>query len=82
MTAGVERTRNAGCRCTDTRHLFWEEMKRLFFAMRDTEAEDLDDDVMGEFLQAMDGVSNVLHRIEKRRRERLKRQGTDSMSPP
>jgi len=57
----------------DARHLFWEEMKRIFFAMREVEPEDLDDEIMEEFLSAMDGVSNVLHRIEKRRRERNKR---------
>ena len=57
---------------SDTRHLFWEEMKRLFFAMREVEQEDLDDEIMGQFLAAMDGVSNVLFRIEKRRRERQK----------
>lgn len=56
----------------DTRHMFWEEMKRIFFAMREVEPEDLDDQIMEEFLSAMDGVSNVLHRIEKRRRERNK----------
>lgn len=56
----------------DTRHLFWEEMKRVFFAMRDTEPEDLDDELMGDFLAAMDGVANVLHRIERRRNERQK----------
>lgn len=56
----------------DTRHMFWEEMKRLFFAMREVEPEDLDDEIMNDFLSAMDGVSNVLHRIEKRRRERQK----------
>ncbi len=55
---------------TDTRHMFWEEMKRLFFAMREVEPDDLDDEIIGEFLSAMDGVSNVLYRIEKRRRER------------
>ncbi len=60
---------------SDTRHLFWEEMKRLFFAMRDTEPEDLDDEMMSDFLAAMDGVSNVLYRIERRRKERLKREG-------
>lgn len=54
------------------RHLFWEEMKRVFFAMRDTEPEDLDDELMSDFLAAMDGVANVLHRIEKRRAERQK----------
>ena len=54
----------------DTRHMFWEEMKRLFFAMREIKPEDLDEELMDDFLQAMDGVSNVLHRIEKRRQAR------------
>jgi hypothetical protein len=31
----------------DTRHLFFEEMKRIFFAMREIEAEDLDEEIMG-----------------------------------
>lgn len=30
----------------------------------------IDDEIMGEFLSAMGGVSNVLHHIEKRRRDR------------
>jgi hypothetical protein len=55
---------------TDTRHLFWEEMKRLFYAMREVEPEDLDEQTMDDFLRATDEVSNVLYRIEKRRRER------------
>lgn len=55
---------------TDTRHLFWEEMKRLFYAMREVEPEDLDEQTMDDFLRAIDEVSNVLHRIEKRRKER------------
>lgn len=55
---------------SDTRHMFWEEMKRLFFAMREVEPEDLDEEIMEDFLRAMDGVSNVLHRLEKRRRKR------------
>lgn len=54
----------------DTRHLFFEEMKRVFFAMREVEAEDLDEEVMEDFLQAIDQVSNVLYRIEKRRQRR------------
>lgn len=54
----------------DTRHMFWEEMKRLFYAMREIEPEDLDEATMNEFLQAMDQMSNVLYRIEKRRKER------------
>ena len=57
---------------TDTRHMFWEEMRRLFFAMKEIEPEDLDEQVMNDFLQAMDGVSNVLYRIELCRRKRVK----------
>lgn len=55
---------------SDARHLFWEEMKRLFFAMREVELEDLDEETMDDFLKAMDEVSNVLHRIEKKKRAR------------
>lgn len=54
----------------DTRHLFWEEMKRIFYAMREIELNDLDEATMSEFMAAMDHVSNVLFRIEKRRRRR------------
>jgi hypothetical protein len=54
----------------DTRHLFWEEMKRIFYAMREIELDDLDEATMNEFMAAMDHVSNVLFRIEKRRRKR------------
>lgn len=54
----------------DARHMFWEEMKRLFFAMREIEPEDLDNETMDDFLQAIDQLSNILYRIEKRRRER------------
>ena len=60
----------------DTRHLFWEEMKRIFYAMREVDQEDLDDEIMGQFLATMDEVSNVLYRIEKRRRERQKQAKT------
>ena len=55
---------------SDSRHMFWEEMKRLFFAMREIEPEDLDDETMDDFLRAMDEVSNVLQRIEKKRKAR------------
>jgi hypothetical protein len=55
---------------TDARHLFWEEMKRLFYAMKKVEPEDLDEETMDDFLAAVDGVSNVLNKIERKRRER------------
>ena len=45
-------------------------MKRLFFAMREVEPEDLDDETMDDFLKAVDQVSNVLQRIERKKRMR------------
>jgi hypothetical protein len=62
---------------SDARHMFWEEMKRLFYAMREIELEDLDDETMDDFLKAMDGVSNVLFRVGRRRQERHKREASD-----
>ena len=53
---------------SDSRLMFWEKMRRLFFAMREIEPEDLDDETMENFLKAMDEVSNILQRIEKKRR--------------
>ena len=59
---------------SDSRHMFWEETKRLFYAMKEIELEDLDEETMDVFLAAMDVVSNVIVRIERRRQERV-RQG-------
>jgi hypothetical protein len=55
---------------SDARHMFWEEMKRLFFAMREIQLEDLDEQILSDFMGAMDEVSKVLYRIELRRRKR------------
>jgi hypothetical protein len=55
---------------SDARHMFWEEMKRLYYAMKAIEPEDLDEGTMEDFLAAMDGVSNIIFRIERRRQER------------
>jgi len=52
----------------DSHHMFWEEMKRLFFTMWGIEPEDLDDEATEDFLRAMAQVSNSLQRIEKKRR--------------
>ena len=54
----------------DSRHLFWEEIKRIYFAMNEIRPNDLDAETMDEFASAMDHISSVLYRIEKRRRER------------
>lgn len=59
---------------SDARHMFWEEMKRLFFAMREIQPEDLDEQILSDFMTAMDAISNVLYRIEGRRRKRKREQ--------
>lgn len=64
---------------SDARHMFWEEMKRLFYAMREIEPEDLDEETMDDFLAAIDGVSNVLFRVERRRQERHRQRAADKM---
>lgn len=61
---------------SDARHMFWEEMKRLFFAMREIEPEDLDEQILDDFMSAVDGVSSVLARIEAKRRKREQREQT------
>ncbi len=56
----------------DKRHFFYEEMKRLFFAMRQIEPEDVDDAGLEAFMRASDELSNVLYGFELKRRQREK----------
>jgi hypothetical protein len=60
---------------SDSRHVFWEEMKRIFFAMREIEPEDLNEEVMGQLMDAVDELSNALNRVEQLRARRLKKAG-------
>ena len=46
-------------------------MKRLFYALRWVEPEDLEEDLLSDFIGAMEEVWNVLYRIEKRRHQRF-----------
>ena len=41
-------------------------MKRLFYAMRETRHEDIDDECLDQFLAATDQLSNAIHAIEIR----------------
>jgi hypothetical protein len=54
----------------DSRHLFWEQMKEIFFAIRDIEIEDLDNEILEEFTTAIDQISSVLYKIRKRKKDR------------
>lgn len=51
----------------DTRHLFWEELRRIALALRQVTPEDIDDTILEDFLSASDQLSTVLARVEKRR---------------
>lgn len=57
----------------DKRHFFYEEMKRLFYAMRQIEPEDVDDAGLEAFMRASDELSNVLYGFELKRRQRTKK---------
>lgn len=54
----------------DTRHLFWEELRRIAFALRHVTPEDIDDKILNDFLAASDQLSSVLARVEKQRQQR------------
>lgn len=54
----------------DTRHLFWEELRRIGFALCQVTPDDIDDKILDDFLSASDNLSNVLARVEKRRQQR------------
>jgi hypothetical protein len=58
---------------SDKRHLFYEEMKRLFYAMREIEPEDVDDQSLEEFMAAADQLSNAIYSIELKKKQREKR---------
>lgn len=57
---------------SDKRHIFYEEMKRLFYAMREIEPEDVDEGLLKRFMAASDELSNVIYTIELKRRRRTR----------
>ena len=63
----------------DKRHFFYEEMKRLFYAMRQIEPEDVDDVGLEAFMRASDELSNVLYGFELKRRQREKGSQTSNL---
>jgi hypothetical protein len=54
----------------DTRHLFWEELRRISFALRMVTPDDIDEKILDDFLSASDHLSGILARIERRRQQR------------
>jgi hypothetical protein len=57
----------------DTRHLFWEELRRIAFALREVTPDDVDDKTLEELLSVSDRLSGILARMQKRRQKLKKR---------
>src|SRR4030095_8177399 len=53
----------------DRRHLFYEQMKEFFYAMRDIRAEEIDDPTLEEILEASDQLMGVIHKIRLKRKQ-------------
>lgn len=53
---------------SDKRHFFYEEMKRLFFAMKEIRPEDVDDESLDQFMAA-DQLSNTIYAIQQKCRK-------------
>lgn len=51
---------------SDKRHFFYEEMKRLFFAMKEIRPEDVDDESLDQFMAAADQLSNTIYAIQQK----------------
>jgi len=54
----------------DTRHLFWEELRRIVFTLRSISPEDIDGKTLDEFLATSDRLTGILDRIQKRSQRR------------
>jgi hypothetical protein len=51
----------------DSRHLFWEELRRISASLRNVKVEDVDERILKELLPITDRLSATLDRIQKRR---------------
>jgi hypothetical protein len=53
----------------DRRHLFYEQMKEFFFAMRDIRPEEIDDPTLEEILEASDQLMGAIYKIRRTRKQ-------------
>jgi hypothetical protein len=61
----------------DRRHLFYEQMKEFFYAMRDIRPEEIDDSTIVEILEASDQLMEVIHKIRLKRKQQLDKEKAD-----
>ena len=53
----------------DNRHLFYEQMKDFFFALRDIQPDEIDDSTLDLLMQRADDLMEVIHSIQRRRKQ-------------
>lgn len=53
----------------DNRHLFYEQMKDFFFALRDIRPDEIDDSTLDLLMQRADELMEVIHSIQRRRKQ-------------
>lgn len=56
----------------DRRHLFYEQMKDFFFALRDIHPDDLDDATLDLLVRRADELMEVIHSIQRKRKQKEK----------
>jgi hypothetical protein len=61
----------------DRRHLFYEQMKEFFYAMRDIRPEEIDDSTLEEILEASDQLMGVFHKIRLKRKQQSDKEKGD-----
>ena len=56
----------------DRRRFFYEQMKDLFFAMRDVRSEEIDDAMLDLMTRRADELMEVVHSIQRKRKQKEK----------
>jgi len=62
----------------DVKHIFFETIKDLFYALRELEPEDLHDDDIAAVMQAADSLSNTIRSINQRKVKQSERRQTQT----
>lgn len=55
----------------DKRHLFYEQIKNLVFAIRQIQPEDVDDELLAEFNLASDELFRVINSVKNRHKQKV-----------
>jgi hypothetical protein len=57
---------------SDRRHIFYEQMKDFFFALRDIQPDEIDDPTLDTLVERADGLMEVIHAIQWKRKQKEK----------